>query len=372
MRGARERGGAVSNAEAARSAAPSSPAPQIVARDLVKTYKLGGSVIGALQGISVEVERGEYLAVTGASGSGKSTFMNLIGALDVPTSGTLPVEGGELRRLSSDKLALYRNEKIGFVFQTFNLLARTSALDNVTLPLLYSRAATTCCATRPRPASPRSAWPIARTTSLRSFPAASSSGWQSPARWSTTRTSSLPTSRPARSTPIPRGDHVPVRGVEPDGITVILVTHEPTSPARAPADHVARRQIVEEQMIRSILQVRHRRAESQCAAERPRHARHHHRRRLGDRDVSIGSGAASRSRTRSRRSAPMCSSSYRAHTRRRPARGGRHRLGPHREGHPRDPREGPPASRVAGMVSETPTGRGRQCQLGHPREWRHR
>jgi putative ABC transport system ATP-binding protein len=115
-----------------------STAPQIVARDVVKTYRLGGSTIGALQGISVEIERGEYLAVTGASGSGKSTFMNLIGALDTPTSGSLKVEGRELGRLGSDQLALYRNEKIGFVFQTFNLLARTSALDNVALPLLYS------------------------------------------------------------------------------------------------------------------------------------------------------------------------------------------------------------------------------------------
>jgi putative ABC transport system ATP-binding protein len=128
----------VSSVDAASREAPASAAAQIVARDLVKTYKLGGSVIGALQGISVTVERGEYLAVTGASGSGKSTFMNLIGALDVPTSGSLQVEGRELGRLSSDQLALYRNEKIGFVFQTFNLLARTSALDNVKLPLLYS------------------------------------------------------------------------------------------------------------------------------------------------------------------------------------------------------------------------------------------
>ena len=112
--------------------------PQIVARDLVKTYTLGGSVIGALQGVSVEVARGEYLAVTGASGSGKSTFMNLIGALDTPTSGSLEIEGRELGGLSSDQLALYRNEKVGFVFQTFNLFPRTSALDNVALPLLYS------------------------------------------------------------------------------------------------------------------------------------------------------------------------------------------------------------------------------------------
>jgi putative ABC transport system ATP-binding protein len=115
-----------------------SPSPQIVARDVVKTYRMGGSLIGALQGISVEIARGEYLAVTGASGSGKSTFMNLVGALDVPTSGSLQVEDRELSKLGPDQLALYRNEKIGFVFQTFNLLPRTSALDNVALPLLYS------------------------------------------------------------------------------------------------------------------------------------------------------------------------------------------------------------------------------------------
>jgi putative ABC transport system ATP-binding protein len=113
-------------------------APQIAARDLVKTYRLGGSEIAALQGVSVEVARGEYLAVTGASGSGKSTFMNLVGALDTPTSGSLEFEGRELSRLGADALARYRNEKVGFVFQTFNLLARTSALDNVALPLLYS------------------------------------------------------------------------------------------------------------------------------------------------------------------------------------------------------------------------------------------
>jgi putative ABC transport system ATP-binding protein len=115
--------------------------PQIVARDLVKTYTLGGSIIGALQGISVSVAKGEYLAVTGPSGSGKSTFMNLIGALDTPTSGSLSIEGNELGRLSSDALARYRNETIGFVFQIFNLLPRTSALDNVALPLLYGRRA---------------------------------------------------------------------------------------------------------------------------------------------------------------------------------------------------------------------------------------
>src|SRR5262245_52755749 len=87
--------------------------PQIAARDLVKTYRLGGGVIGALQGVSVEVEHGEYLAVTGASGSGKSTFMNLIGALDTPTSGSLAIEGRKLGGLGPDQLALYRNERVG-------------------------------------------------------------------------------------------------------------------------------------------------------------------------------------------------------------------------------------------------------------------
>jgi putative ABC transport system ATP-binding protein len=111
---------------------------QIVARDLVKTYRMGDTEIGALQGINVAVERGEYLAVTGASGSGKSTFMNLVGALDTPSSGSLKVEGRELGKLDADELAAYRNETIGFVFQNFNLLSRTSALHNVALPLVYS------------------------------------------------------------------------------------------------------------------------------------------------------------------------------------------------------------------------------------------
>ena len=180
--------------EAPASSAP----PQIVARDLTKTYRMGDSVIGALQGINVEVARGEYLAVTGHSGSGKSTFMNLIGALDTPTSGSLKIEGSELSGLSSDALAQYRNEKIGFVFQTFNLLARTSALDNVALgPARATHARRLARAWR------ASVSPSASGTNRLSFPAASSSAWPSPGRWSTTRISCSPTSRPARSTAAP-------------------------------------------------------------------------------------------------------------------------------------------------------------------------
>ena len=179
-------------------AVASSAPPQIVARDLTKTYRMGDSVIGALQGINVEVARGEYLAVTGHSGSGKSTFMNLIGALDTPTSGSLKIEGSELSGLSSDALAQYRNERIGFVFQTFNLLARTSALDNVALPILYSHRAGKGDARWRASASPSGSG-----TSRLSCPADSSSAWLSPGRLSTTRISCSPTSRPARSTAAP-------------------------------------------------------------------------------------------------------------------------------------------------------------------------
>ncbi|MGB0749193.1 MAG: ABC transporter ATP-binding protein [Magnetospiraceae bacterium] len=113
--------------------------PLIACQDLRKTYRLGGSDVKALDGVSLTIEPGAYVAVTGASGSGKSTFMNLLGALDSPTSGGLTVAGRDLVHLGPGKLADFRNEVVGFVFQTFNLLARTSALDNVILPLLYAR-----------------------------------------------------------------------------------------------------------------------------------------------------------------------------------------------------------------------------------------
>ncbi len=113
--------------------------PLIWARNLVKTYTLGEQQVHALREVSFEVMPGEFLAIMGPSGSGKSTLMNMIGALDTPTSGTLVVDGAELASMSSDQLAELRNRTIGFVFQQFNLLRRTSALDNVKLPLLYSR-----------------------------------------------------------------------------------------------------------------------------------------------------------------------------------------------------------------------------------------
>ena len=167
--------------------AAAAPAAVIELREIVKTYAIGGVEVQALRGVSLTVERGEFVAIMGASGSGKSTLMNIIGCLDVPSRGWYSLDGVDVRELDEGDLSRVRSRKIGFIFQSFNLIPRTTALANIELPLSYMGVSRRSGASGRSRRSSRSGSRTARSTCRTSFRAGSSSGSRSPARSSRTR-----------------------------------------------------------------------------------------------------------------------------------------------------------------------------------------
>ena len=206
----------------------------IRARNLTRIYSLGGGEVRALDGVDLDLERGEYAAIMGASGSGKSTFMNMIGALDRPTSGTLTVDGSELGDRSPDQLAAFRNKSVGFVFQQFNLLARTSALENVALPLIYRG----WSAARRRERAAHCLEQVGLADRMANHPSQLSGGQQQRvaiARALAGEPAMLLADEPTGALDSRTSDDVMdiFDGLNATGITIILVTHEDDVGARA-------------------------------------------------------------------------------------------------------------------------------------------
>jgi putative ABC transport system ATP-binding protein len=224
--------------EALRAPAPPAtkavPYPVIALIDVVKRYPMGGVEVFALRGVSLVVERGDFVAIMGQSGSGKSTMMNIIGCLDVPTKGHFWLDGVNVRHLDELDLSRIRNRKIGFVFQSFNLLPRMSALANVELPLTYA-------GVRPKQRKERAMAALQRVglgERLHHLPTELSGGQQqrvAVARAMVTNPSLVLADEPTGN--LDTADSAEVLGVigrlNADGGTVVLITHEPDVAARA-------------------------------------------------------------------------------------------------------------------------------------------
>lgn len=230
---------------------PDTDHPLVETHDLVKTYSLGGEVIHAVNGVSLRIERGEYVAIMGTSGSGKSTFMNMIGCLDVPSSGQVLIDGTPTEAMSSDDLAMLRNRNIGFVFQQFNLLARTSSVDNVAVPLIYAGVET---ATR-RARATAKLIDMGLGDRLLSTPAKLSGGQQQRvaiARALVTEPLMLLADEPTGALDTRTSEEIMTifEKLNAEGITVIVVTHEDEI-----ADHAKRRiefrdgKVIEDRML---------------------------------------------------------------------------------------------------------------------------
>jgi putative ABC transport system ATP-binding protein len=202
--------------------------PVILVQEVHKYYELGETRVHALRGVSIQIARGEFLAIMGASGGGKSTFMNILGCLDKPSAGRYMLEGIEVSSLSKKELATIRNHKLGFVFQGFNLLSRTTALENVELPTLYARISKAEGEKRSREALTL----VGLADRISHFPSQLSGGQQQRvaiARALVNRPSILLADEPTGN--LDSRTSVEIMDIfqklNDDGLTVVLVTHEP-------------------------------------------------------------------------------------------------------------------------------------------------
>lgn len=201
--------------------------PIIEARSLCKTYGSGDQAVHALREVSLDVDAGEFMAIMGASGSGKSTLMNILGCLDQPDSGSLHLSGEPVHQLAADELAAIRNRRLGFVFQQFNLLPRTSALENVGLPLVYAGVKAADRAARAREALER----VGLGARLQNTPAGLSGGQQQRvaiARALVNRPHLILADEPTGALDSHTSDEIMklLADLNTQGITIVMVTHE--------------------------------------------------------------------------------------------------------------------------------------------------